>query len=140
MAWIRYHRRIMTVREGFVAAGFDEVTHDFGAVVHRVNRAFGTSFGVFEHTAENEARVFAAISERNRTRFAGAMTRERALILARPTAERDELKARRSPELDAGAPLLRCGPAPTSCTGSSSAGRLWRNHAVNTAALGRHPV
>jgi hypothetical protein len=63
-------------------------------VVHRVNRAFGTSFGVFEHTAENEARVFAAISERNRTRFDGAVTRERALILARPTAERDALKGR----------------------------------------------
>jgi hypothetical protein len=58
---------------------------------------------VFEHTAENEARVFAAISERNRTRFDGAVTRERALILARPTAERDILKARRSPELDADA-------------------------------------
>jgi hypothetical protein len=103
VAWIRYHRRVMTVRHGFVAAGFDEVTRDFGAVVRRVNRAFGTSFGVFEHTAENEARVFAAISERNRTRFDGAVTRERALILARPTAERDALKARRSHELDAGA-------------------------------------
>ena len=103
VAWIRYHRRIMTVRDGFVAAGFDEVTGDFGAVVRRVNAAFGTSFGVFEHTAENGARVFAAISERNRIRFDGAVTRERALILARPTAERDALKARRPPELDAAA-------------------------------------
>ena len=101
VAWIRYHRRIMTVRHGFVAAGFDEVTRDFGAVGRRVNHAFGTSFGVFEHTAENEAHVFAAISERNRMRFGEEMTPERALILARPTAERDEQKARRRPELDA---------------------------------------
>jgi hypothetical protein len=90
----------MTVRDRFVAAGLDEVTQDFGAVVRRVNEAFGTSFGVFEHTAENAARVFAAISERNRMRFGEAMTPERALILARPTAERDLLKERRRPELD----------------------------------------
>jgi hypothetical protein len=107
VAWIRYHRRIMTVRPGVVVAGFDEVTQDFGAVVRRVNRRFGTSFGVFEHTAENEARVFAAISERNRLRFGEEMTAERALILARPTAAREAVKERRRGELDAGelAPL-----------------------------------
>jgi hypothetical protein len=100
-AWIRYHRRIMTVRHGFVAARFDEVIHDFGTVVHRVNAAFGTSFGVFEHTTENQARVFAAISERNRERFGDEMTPERALWLARPTAERRALKDQRREELNA---------------------------------------
>lgn len=100
-AWIRYHRRIMTVRHGFVAASFDEVTHDFGTVVHRVNAAFGTSFGVFEHTAENQARVFAAISERNRERFGDEMTPQRALWLARPTAERRALKNHRRDGLNA---------------------------------------
>jgi hypothetical protein len=99
-AWVRYHRRVMTVRHGFVAAPFDAVTHDFGAVVHEVNAAFGTRFGVFEHTAENQARVFAAISERNRQRFGEEMTPQRALWLARPTAERRVLKDQRRDELN----------------------------------------
>lgn len=99
-AWIRFHRRIMTVRSGFVAAGFDEVTRDFGLVLRRVNEAFGTSFGVFEHTGENEARVLAAISERNRQRFGESMTTERALILARPSAARQALKDARRGELE----------------------------------------
>jgi hypothetical protein len=106
-AWIRFHRRVMTVRTGFAAAGFDEVTRDFGGVVRRVNEAFGTSFGVFEHTEANEARVFAAITERNRLRFGESMTPERALILARPTAARQALKDIRRCELERGelAPL-----------------------------------
>jgi hypothetical protein len=101
VAWIRYHRRIMTVRDGFVAAGFDEVTGDFGAVVRRVNEAFGTSFGVFEHTAANEACVFAEIADRNRLRFGEEMTPQRALWLARPTPERQALKELRRAEFDA---------------------------------------
>jgi hypothetical protein len=106
-AWIRFHRRVMTVRPGFVVAGFDEITRDFGVVVRRVNEAFGTSFGVFEHTDENEARVFAAITERNRLRFGESARPERALILARPTAARQALKDGRRGELERGevAPL-----------------------------------
>lgn len=100
VAWIRFHRRIMSVRHGFVAAGFDEVTQDFGAVVRRLNEAFGTSFGVFEHTDENEARVFAEIRERNRMLWGEEMTPERARSLALPTAERDALKGRLRAELD----------------------------------------
>jgi hypothetical protein len=92
VAWIRFHRRIMTVREGFVAAGFDDVTHDFGAVVQRVNKTFATDFGVFEHTGENEMRVFDEITERNRLLRGEQMPLQRALWLARPTAEREALK------------------------------------------------
>jgi hypothetical protein len=100
VAWIRYHRRIRTVRRGFVAADFDDVTHDFGTVVGRVNLAFGTSFGVFDHTAENQARVFDEISERNRLLRGEQMTPQRQLWLARPTAQRQALKERRRAELD----------------------------------------
>ena len=107
VAWIRYHRRIMTVRHGFVAAAFDDVTHAYGAVLRRVNEAFGTTFGVFEHTTENQARVFDEISERNRLLRGEQMTPERALWLARPSRERDAMKDRRRSELetDALAPL-----------------------------------
>lgn len=101
VSWIRFHRRIMSVRDGFVAVSFADMTADFGAVTDRVNEAFGTSFGVFEHTPENEAAVFAAIEGRNRDRWGEQMTAERARSLARPTPERAALKQRRRSELDA---------------------------------------
>jgi hypothetical protein len=100
VAWIRYHRRIMTVRHGFVAAAFDDVTHAYGTVLRRVNEAFGTTFDVFEHTAENQARVFDEISERNRVLRGEQMTPQRTLWLARPSAERQAMKDGRRGELD----------------------------------------
>jgi hypothetical protein len=100
VSWIRFHRRIMAVRYGFVAASFADMTNDFGAVTERVNEAFGTSFGVFEHTPENEAAVFASIEQRNRSRWGDRMTPERARALARPTAERAALKERLREQLD----------------------------------------
>ena len=51
-------------------SAFEQVTSDFGAVIERVNAAFGTDFGVFQHTPENEAAVLAAIERR--TGSAGA--------------------------------------------------------------------
>jgi hypothetical protein len=100
-AWTRFHRSILPVRDGFVAASFADVTGDFGAVVARVNARFGTSFGVFQHTPENEAAVFAAIERRNRDLRAGRKEAERDLILARPTPERSALKDRLREQLDA---------------------------------------
>lgn len=101
VAWIRFHRRIMSVRDGFVAVSFADMTADFGAVTERVNDAYGTGFGVFDHTPENEAAIFAAIEGRNRDRWGPQMTDERARSLARPTPERAALKERRRSELDA---------------------------------------
>jgi hypothetical protein len=100
-AWARFHRRILPVRAAFEVASFAEVTGDFGAAIARVNARFGTSFGVFEHTPENEAAVFAAIERRNRERWAGRESPERDLILARPTDERSALKDRLRAQLDA---------------------------------------
>jgi hypothetical protein len=100
-AWIRFHRSILPVRDDFVVASFAEVTGDFGAAVARVNDRFGTSFGVFEHTPENQAAVFAAIERRNRELRAGRKGAERDLILARPTPERSALKDRLREQLDA---------------------------------------
>jgi hypothetical protein len=101
VSWIRFHRRLLPVRDGLVAVSFADMTADFGAVTERVNEAFGTSFGVFEHTPENEAAVFTAIEGRNRDRWGEQMTAERARSLARPTPERTALKQRRRAELDA---------------------------------------
>ena len=100
VSWIRFHRRILPFRHGFVAVSFADMTSDFGAVTERVNDAFGTSFGVFHHTPENEAAVFAEIEQRNRSRWGDQMTPERARALARPTAERSALKQRLRTQLE----------------------------------------
>jgi hypothetical protein len=100
-AWIRFHRSVLPVSAGVVVASFAEVTGDFGAATARVNARFGTSFGVFDHTPENEAAVFAAIERRNRELRAGRKGSERDLILARPTPERSALKERLREQLDA---------------------------------------
>jgi hypothetical protein len=100
VSWIRFHRRILPFQHGFVAVSFADMTSDFGAVTERVNAAFGTNFGVFEHTPENEAAVFAEIEDRNRSRRGDQMTPERARALARPTAERTALKQRLRAQLE----------------------------------------
>lgn len=91
-AWVRYHGRILPYRDRLVAVPFEMVTSDMGAVIRAVNERFGTGFAEFEHSPENERRVFDSIEARNASRFrddpAGA-----ARSLARPTAERDALKA-----------------------------------------------
>ena len=100
VAWVRFHERIAPIQRGFVAASFDELTHDFGAITHRLNAKFGTDFGVFEHTEENAERIFAEIRQRNRARWGEQMTPERARALALPTPQRQALKDQLRAELD----------------------------------------
>jgi hypothetical protein len=98
---VRYHTCILPVRDRIVAVRFEQVTSDFGVVVERVNAAFGTGFGVFAHTPENEGAVLAAIERRNLERWGEEMTPERARSLARPTAERAAKKERLRAQLEA---------------------------------------
>lgn len=51
-AYSRFHESLEECRGRFVVADFEEVTHDFGSVVERLNRRFGTSYGVFAGTEE----------------------------------------------------------------------------------------
>ena len=99
-SWIRYHERVAPWRDRLLLVSFEEVTSDFGAVTRRLNERFGTGYGVFEHTKENEARVFEIIETRNRERFRTEQP-ERARSLARPTREREALKASFRSELEA---------------------------------------
>lgn len=63
-AYDRFHRTLRPFRECFVVADFGEVTGDFGAVVRRLNARFGTDFGVFGGTAEEEDLVTRLIAQR----------------------------------------------------------------------------
>ena len=91
-AWSRFHRRVLPCRDRLVAASFAAVTADFGHVIGRINAAFGTRFDVWEHTTENERRVFEQIRARNLSLFGADQTPARRRSLAIPTAERAELK------------------------------------------------
>jgi hypothetical protein len=98
--YVRFHRRILPYRDGFVVARFEDVTTDFGAVIRRLNRQFGTSFREFDHTADNVARCIEIIEQVDLKRK-GKVEEAR---VARPSGERetmkDELRAAfRSPDL-----------------------------------------
>jgi hypothetical protein len=101
VAWTRFHRRILPYAHGFVACSFDEMTTNFGPVVERFNARFGRTYGVFDHTPENEAQIFEQIRERNTLRFGDEPSADSAKALGLPTPERIELKARLRTELDA---------------------------------------
>jgi hypothetical protein len=88
-AWIRFHRRLVPVRDRLVVATFEDVTSDLGAVIRRVNDRFGTRFGEFVHTPENVQHVFERIEERNRRRFGGA---GEVRWVAKPMTEREQVK------------------------------------------------
>jgi hypothetical protein len=94
LEYLDFYRTAWRVRDSFVVGLFDEVTSDFGAVVDRVNRRFGTAFRRFEPTPENEARAFRLVEEMNRQESGGEV---RETHVGRPSAER----ARRKEELRA---------------------------------------
>jgi hypothetical protein len=50
VAYARFYSCLLPYRDRFVVGDFEEVTHDFGSVVRRVNTRFGTSFVEFAHT------------------------------------------------------------------------------------------
>jgi hypothetical protein len=98
-AWARFHRRILPYRGALVVTSFEAMTRDFGDVIRRVNEKFGTKFGVWTHSRENEAQIFEQIRVRN-LRLGAEATPERLRDLALPTPERESLKKELRRELE----------------------------------------
>ncbi len=88
--YVRFYRRILPYRDGFVVARFEEVSTDFGASIARLNARFGTSFQEFDHTDDNVARCFEIIEQwlRKRNRE-GQVVDER---VPRPSRQRETMK------------------------------------------------
>lgn len=63
-SYIDFYRRLPALADRIVIAPFADVTSDFGAVTHRVNRRFGTSFFEFKHAEVDVDAVFDLIEER----------------------------------------------------------------------------
>ena len=95
--YIWFYEQIEPVLGEVVVADFAEVTADFGAVVRRVNRRFGTSFAAYTKTTAYEAAVFAEVEQFSARHFGqqGFETK-----VSRPSSERlgaDEFVARLTP-------------------------------------------
>jgi hypothetical protein len=86
IGYIRFYGPLLPVREEFETATFDEVTQDFGAVVRRVNRRYGTVFCEFEHTESNVAAVLKGIEAWYQTQEPPGLRFEE--IVPRPSAFR----------------------------------------------------
>jgi hypothetical protein len=88
--YLDFYRTAWQARDAFVVGLFDDVTTDFGTVIDRVNRRFGTSFARYEATEENEAAAFALVEEMNRLECRGEVVETH---VGRPSAERTARKA-----------------------------------------------
>lgn len=65
VAYARFYECLLPYRSQFVVADFEEVTKDFGVVIRRVNKRFGTVFAEFEPTELNVRRCFELIKLRS---------------------------------------------------------------------------
>jgi hypothetical protein len=50
VAYARFYEHLLPYKARFVVGEFEQVTHDFGAVVRQLNRRFGTAFTPFVHS------------------------------------------------------------------------------------------
>lgn len=90
--YVRFYEPLLRVRDAFVVGSFEEVVHDFGAVIDRINDRFATSFARFEHTEANLARLDREIETDYRSRARSDDELER--IIPRPSSVREGLKER----------------------------------------------
>jgi hypothetical protein len=107
--WLRFYRAVRPLQDGFVLATFDEVTTDFGGVIACVNDRFNTTFPLFEHTADNVARVQRAMDD-YAVRKRGYV---REVSIAHPSDVRDDANraARAAMSTGAGPRLLGAADA-----------------------------
>lgn len=89
--YLTFHRPLFRYADRLTVAPFEQVTSNFGAVIDRLNRNYGTNFARFEHTPDNVAAVFEIVDRmdlEDRTRRHDDST----ATVGRPTAEREEAK------------------------------------------------
>lgn len=91
-AWIRFHERLLPYGRRIVFCRFEEMTQNFTPVIERINARFKTNFDVWQHSKENEAKIFEQIKIRNRDRFDEDQGEQRLRAFALPTPEREALK------------------------------------------------
>ncbi len=98
--YLSFYRSVAQHHEHFVAADFEQVTSDFGAVIRRVNARFGSAFVEFDHSEENVRLCFDAIERQSRAQRGDLLE----TVVARPSAERRALKAKAELEFTSNTP------------------------------------
>jgi len=84
--YIDFYTTLEPYRHGFIIGGFEEVVYDFGAVIDRVNKRFGTSFSLFDSTQANVEKVFSLIDDIHKS------ARRDSQQIARPSREKEKRK------------------------------------------------
>ena len=102
--YLRFYCSLARHRDRYVLGRFEEIVSDYGRVIERINRRFGTSFTLFEHTPENVERCFRLVEQMDRADTGRSRTTE--ATVARPSAERKPLAARLREEVEGHAELL----------------------------------
>lgn len=87
--YITFYRALLG-KSGFVVAEFEDVVTDFGEIICRVNKLFGTSFVPFQPTEENNQKVFEAIEKRHLELTGQPSVNE--LMVARPSETKKQAK------------------------------------------------
>lgn len=95
--YIDFHQGVVELGDAVTLADFREVTGDFGLVIRRLNRRFGTQFAEFEHTEKNVAACYAEIDEIEE--FHAGEGKVRSTHVARPSQERHAEKQQYAEQL-----------------------------------------
>lgn len=89
-AYVSFYSCILPYRNHYVLGLYNDVVIDFGSIIEKINRKFGTDFEVFVHSESNVQKCFELIEERNRENYGRGKVIED--LVARPSNERKEKK------------------------------------------------
>ena len=93
--YINFYKPLVSCRDQFVLATFDEITTDFGQVIRRINDRYATAFIPYQHTEENVNKVLDVMGKYFRERHVNDRL---AVALPGPSEKKLELKKKRSVE------------------------------------------
>lgn len=87
--YLSFYRKVYPHRAGCLIVTFQDVIHNYGSVIEKLNQKFSTMFKIFHHTKEDNAIVFNKIEDMERN-YSGAKFNETRV--SRPSALRDSIK------------------------------------------------
>ena len=90
--YIDFYETAWACRESLLIADFEEVRSDFGAVINRLNKRFGTNFSSFENTDENRSECFQQIDKAFSERYGEVRDEKSVYRITKPVEERTRLK------------------------------------------------
>lgn len=85
--YIEFYAAVERVADRVVVADFKNITSNFGEVIDKVNKKYGTEYELFKHCPENLEAVYEEIDAINSMIDAGKETH-----VARPSKEREKIK------------------------------------------------